>query len=257
MNDPLKKYVHEHRDEFDHLEPSAALFSKLKNELKNQPKPKKGIMVQLVNYKWIAAACLTVSLSVAYLFVSRNEPLDIDSTQATLTTKKETEKAVKSLKQPNDLQQVVLSKTVTKPKKAVKKNQQSIDLLNFYRDLTDSTSASKRLAAILSIERSKIISYDIIDRLTTTLSHDSNSNVRLAALNLMSKFSEDNYVNNALTTSLSHQKDPLLQLGLIDILRQTDNPKLDDKLYALANDPSTLSEVKDLAYLVLLNQNKL
>lgn len=251
MNDPLKKYIQENRDDFDNLEPSADILFKLKKELNQAPIEKKGVMRIILNQKWLVAASVLIMLSITYYFVTNDNNQSANTPQI---VKNET---------PNRTEAVIneaIEINKTTPKVAAvkrKKQQKAFNILAVYRDLTDSTSASTRLAAILKIQKSNNISYDVIDKMAATLNHDSNSNVRLAALNLMSKYAQDSYVNNAFMLSLSNQKDPLLQLGLMELLRQTDNPKLDDKLYALANDPNTLSEVKDQAYFILLNQNKL
>lgn len=250
MNDHLKKYVQENRDDFDNLEPSADIFLRLKKELKQTPKEKKGIILVLANHKWLVAASVLITLSLTYLLLSKNTIQNINTQQVVKTTAPEIHKEI-----IKDEAKVVT--TPTYAKRTFKKRAMQNDVFAVYRDLTDSTSSSTRLAAILSIQKSNNISYDVIDKLTQTLNHDSNSNVRLAALNLMAKYAQDSYVNNAFMLSLSNQKDPLLQLGLMELLRQTNNPKLDDKLYALANDPTTLAEVKDQAYLILINQNKL
>ncbi|RZL31261.1 MAG: hypothetical protein EOP00_35305 [Pedobacter sp.] len=205
----------------------------------------------IINQKWLVAASVLLLVSITYLVVNKDANEGARSPQVVKNTSPtRTEKVI------DDAIETVKTTPKVATTKSKKKNT-SFNILAVYQDLTDSTSASTRLAAILKLQKSEVISYDIIDRLSNTLNHDSNSNVRLAALNLMSKYAQDSYVNNAFMQSLSNQKDPLLQLGLMGLLSQTNNPKLDDKLYALANDPTTLSEVKDQAYLILLNQNKL
>ncbi len=252
MNDPLKKYIQDNREEFDHLEPSANILFKLKKELKIAPKEKKGIQALMVNHKWLVAASVLITLSITYLFLTNdNKNLNVNDQQFAKNTTPNI--AIETKKES-----IELAKTTPKAaKRKLKKQDKDLDMLAAYHNLTDSTSSSNRLAAILKIQKSNTISYDIIDKLAKTLNHDSNSNVRLAALNLMSQYVQDSYVANAFMLSLNNQKDPLVQLGLIELLSQTNNPKLDDKLYALANDPTTFAAVKDQAYLVLLNQNKL
>jgi energy-converting hydrogenase A subunit M len=256
MNDPLKKYVQEHRDEFDHLEPSGDILLKLKGNLKIQKKEKKGIIRLRTNYKWMVAAAILITASITYLLVPKFDTADLPKNVATKVTAEQNSAIDKAIDEQTQPAQVV-KPTAKAAKKKPQEEALNADLLTAYYNLTDSTSASNRLSAILAIEKSTIVSYDIIDRLTQTLNYDSNSNVRLAALNLMSKYAQDSYVSNAFMQSLNNQKDPLVQLGLIDLLSQTNNPKFDDKLYALANDPTTLAAVKDQAYLILLNQNKL
>lgn len=257
MNDPLKKYIQDNRDDFDNLEPSADILFKLKKELKNIPKEKKGIIHLMVSYKWMVAASILITMSITYsLFTNNTKNQSINPQQVTKNTSSNISNESKKEVSIKDAIDVIRTAPKTVNRK-YKKQAKSFNMLAAYQDLTDSSSASTRLDAILRIQKSTIINYDIIDKLAKTLNHDSNSNVRLAALNLMSKYAQDSYVANAFMLSLNYQNDPTVQLGLIELLSQTNNPKLDDKLYALATDPNTFSAVKDQAYFVLLNQNKL
>jgi len=251
MNDPLKKYIQDNRDDFDTLEPSPDIFFKLKKELAETPKEKTGGMRIILNQKWLVAASILMILSITYFFLAKTDKQIVNNQQVVKNSVPK-----KAIAAVNDAIESV-KPTPKLRKRNHTKQPEVFNMLAAYQDLTDSTSASTRLAAILKIQKSNVISYDVIDKMTATLNHDANSNVRLAALNLMSKYAQDSYVNNAFMVSLSNQKDPLLQLGLMELLSQTDNPKLDDKLYALASDPNTLSEVKNQAYFILLNQNKL
>ena len=257
MNDPLKKYIQDNRDDFDTLEPAAEIFSKLKKELNHAPKEKNGVVALLINYKWLVAASILITMSITYLLLTNHSKnISVNNQQFVKnTTPRIVNETKKDIEIKDDIK--IVKTTFKVAKRKYTKQPKAMNMLAVYDNLTDSTSASTRLAAILTIQRSNAISYDIIDKLSQTLNHDSNSNVRLAALSLMSKYAQDSYVNNAFMLSLSNQKDPLLQLGLMELLSQTNSPKLDDKLYALANDPAILSEVKGQAYLILLNQNKL
>lgn len=252
MNDPLKKFVEAHREEFDDLQVPAHLFSEIKSKLPGHPIKKNGGVTRLLWTKIAIAASILLVIGIGFWRSN-------DSTQY-LATDKSTPIAKRNALpvQVEEPKVEFVAHELRNNKKSIRqKKSLPVDLLALYEKMSDSTSASTRLAAILALQKSNIINYDIVDRLTNTLNHDASSNVRLAALNLMSKYAGDSYVNNAFMLSLSNQTDPLLQMGLMDLLRQTNNPKLDDRLYALATDPNTLNEVKDQAYSILLAQNKL
>lgn len=256
MNDPLKKYIDHHRDEFDHLNPSADLFSKINLGLQSKPVVKPTFSLTTPT-KWMAAASIVIVLTATLLLVKNNSKPHLAGGQ----TAKNQQKAVqKPIDLSTDVKNPVVNVAVHPTKQTTRKHKTQINqtnLSNFYADLADSTSSNTRLSAILEIQRSKVISYDVVDRLTKILNRDSNSNVRLAALNVLSQYANDQYVANNLIHALSGQTDPLVQIGLMDLLKNIDNPTLDGRLYALANDPNTLSAVKDQAYFILMNQNKL
>lgn len=260
MNDQLKKFVEDNREDFDHLEPSDHIFLKIKGELKKETLPAQKAAIKLMpNYKWLVAASVLIVMFVGYLVLNNNKQI-IDPKNNQIALKKT--KPVLKLNPIEDknIDLATHHKTVVsnnKFRKNVLKDSKQVNMSAIYNNLVDSTSSSTRLAAILKIQNSGMINNDIIDRLAKTINDDANSNVRLAALNVMGQYVQDSYVSNTFIKSLNTQKDPLVQLGLIELLSQTNNSKLDDKLYALANDPTTFAAVKDQAYLILLNQNKL
>ena len=258
MNDPLKKFIDQNRDDFDDLEPSAHIFSKIKADLSitNTEVKKSNLKIGFAQ-KWLVAAAVLVVLFSGYLLFIDKEVKTIDTNQTVVH--KKTESKLESVHvEPTQLSTTKeIVKTAHKVIAVAKQKQNTIDMSTLYKNLADSSSSSTRLAAILDIEKSGIVNYDLIDRLARTLDVDANSNVRLAALNLMGHYRQDEYVSSTFLKALNTQKDPIVQLALIDLLGNIDNPKLDDRLYALANDPNTFPAVKDQAYLVLLNQNKL
>ncbi|QCR25094.1 hypothetical protein [Pontibacter sp. SGAir0037] len=84
MEDKLKKFVNEHRDEFDMFEPSPALWQTISQEL---PKPKKEAKVISINFgesasfkanfmfmRIAAAVLLLLGCGITLLVVKRNVP---------------------------------------------------------------------------------------------------------------------------------------------------------------------------------------
>src|SRR5690606_12032638 len=121
----------------------------------------------------------------------------------------------------------------------------------------DSTSASNRLAAILEIEQMERMDAQFVAMLSETMNHDGNTNVRLAALDVLSRHLDDPQVADVLATALTSQDDPLVQLGIVRIAAQIDHVGIEEALFAVARSPYTFEAVKDEAYAVLLYQEKL
>ena len=84
--------------------------------------------------------------------------------------------------------------------------------------LIENQSASKRLKAVNYIEGCKSPVDDIITALINTLHHDENSNVRLAAAEGLIKFSNIAEVRKGFLDALIFEKDPNIQIELINIL---------------------------------------
>ncbi|MCY1522629.1 hypothetical protein D9M68_574910 [compost metagenome] len=256
-NDPLKKFVQEHRDDFDELTPDAEIFGRLQNKwsaLQHTTVPQKKLFSFRPSFLWGAAATLLIMLSVTFYLSVHQQ----DGKKNTIKSAPHLTSNKRNAPNTKDRETTAFISNGKEAKKTAKKlNRPVFNWEKCYADLIDSASASKRLAAILEIEKSNLMSYDLIHRLSKTLNNDGNSNVRLAALNVMSKYIQDREVMSTFMQSLSHQRDPAMQLAVMDLVSQMDDPKLDDHLYALVNDPDTYPVVKDQACFILLNQNKL
>ncbi|NTE05088.1 hypothetical protein G6M26_50865 [Agrobacterium tumefaciens] len=261
MNDPIKDFVEKHREDFDHLDAPQLNLTTLKARLAQANDQKRHKLLSVKSTWWMAAAAILLLCAVGFWFFKQvnqtvNHEQHFADTQDTLHKQMPQKTKAQSMPDQNPL----VVKYVATP---VKKNRhrktfRSADQLNqLLKQLNDSTSSSSRLAAILTIKKKELISYDMLNRLSGTIEHDGNSNVRLAALSVLEKYKEDAYVSNLLVTSFNHQDDPMVQLVLVNLLGKMPNVQIDEKLYALVNDPSTLGVVKDEAYHILLKENKL
>ena len=258
MNDQIKDFVEQNRAEFDHLEAPAFDMQRFKRTV--APHAKK---VSLFNSKkWLIAASLLVALASTWIFFYRQQETKVNYTQTKPLDDKplptvmkpepiKPETATESLKAstPVAIQQTVAKEEIKKlPAKQV---------VTDYRALQDSSSASIRLLAILEIEKSDRINNQVLNMLSQTLNHDGNTNVRLAALSVLEKHQSDSYAASLLVNSLNKQDDPMVQLGLVSLLGKMKNVKIDDQLHAIVNNPETFVAVRDEAYTILLNQDKL
>lgn len=84
--------------------------------------------------------------------------------------------------------------------------------------LLERQSATSRLQGISWSSRVERPDDELLSALVTTLNRDPNTNVRLASLDALEKFSGDASVRKALVNSLSVQDSPLVQIALIDAL---------------------------------------
>lgn len=261
MNDQIKEFVERNRAEFDQLEAPAFNLQGFKAKQNQAAEKRKSKILFLTKNKWLVAASIIVVFGSLFFFLIRNDKPFPKGEIA-----KKTQKDV-----INDINQEVQGKS---PETSFSKGTQSSyaslkdlssskikntpiteEATNF--NLADSTSSSKRLAAILEIEKTGTMSNAVLDKLSETLNKDENSNVRLAALSLLAKYSYDAYASTLLVRSLNVQNDPMVQLELVNILGKIENVNINDKLYALANDPNTFKAVKDEAYNILLREDKL
>ena len=114
--------------------------------------------------------------------------------------------------------------------------------------LGNDQSASQRLKGLNVALELPEADAEIVSALFKALHDDPNTNVRLAALDALSKFQEDHDVRKRLIQSLSTQKDPMVQIKLIQLMVQMKEKAVLDHLQNIVDDEATMKAVKDEAY---------
>lgn len=113
-------------------------------------------------------------------------------------------------------------------------------------------SASQRIQGVnVSFEFEKS-SDAIVETLVKTMNEDPNTNVRLAALEALSRFINEKAVRQAIVRSLPKQKDPIVQIQLIQLLVKIKEKGIVDDLQKIVDDEETMHAVKDEAYSAIM-----
>lgn len=114
--------------------------------------------------------------------------------------------------------------------------------------LNNDQSASQRMLGVSAAYQLESADDDIVQALVIAMNEDPSSNVRLAALEALGKFSHEPKVHEALVKSLSLQKDPIVQIPLIQLLVKMKEKGVVKELQRIADDEGTMKAVKDEAY---------
>jgi len=115
--------------------------------------------------------------------------------------------------------------------------------------LNENNSASERMLGVNASYDLKIADDTIVNALIRTMNTDKNSNVRLAAINALAKFSNEPTVRKALIKSLATQNDPIVQITLINLMVEIREKGALDELENIINDSTNVESVKDEAYM--------
>lgn len=84
--------------------------------------------------------------------------------------------------------------------------------------LLDQPSANKRLQAVNEVNKLSSVTKTITRALFSTLNSDTNVNVRLSAIEALSNYTEIPEVREGLIGSIIHQKSPMVQIALADLM---------------------------------------
>lgn len=113
-------------------------------------------------------------------------------------------------------------------------------------------SASQRMQGVVVSYQIKNADDEIINALFKALYNDQSTNVRLAALEALAKFSNQPQVKEGLIKSLSKQNDPMVQISLIQLLVDMKERAVVKELERISRDKEVLKAVKDEAYAGIL-----
>jgi HEAT repeat protein len=108
-------------------------------------------------------------------------------------------------------------------------------------------SSSDRIQAVRYVEDIDKPDQNVIGVLVKTLNNDKNVNVRMAAAYALSKFADQRLVVDSLVKSLSLQRDPILQITLINILAEKKEKSALKPIQEIIANRSTLKEVRTVA----------
>lgn len=118
--------------------------------------------------------------------------------------------------------------------------------------LDNTQSASQRMMGTTVAFKMEVADDQIVGALTKAMNEDPNTNVRLAALEALGKFHQQEHVRKALIASLSTQKDPMVQIALIRLLVEIKEKEALKELHRITNDAELLPAVKDEAHAGIL-----
>jgi hypothetical protein len=80
------------------------------------------------------------------------------------------------------------------------------------------SSASKRIMAVNFTEELEIIQPEVTEALLLALDNDKSENVRLAALDALTRYAWDSGIRSRLVKSLEKQKDPVIKVNMINLM---------------------------------------
>ncbi|MDY8135232.1 HEAT repeat domain-containing protein [Aquimarina sp. 2201CG5-10] len=111
--------------------------------------------------------------------------------------------------------------------------------------LIENESASKRLQAVNYAEEFEKPGNEILKALINKMNYDDHINVRLAAAEALAKFSDSDMIRKALINALDTEKDPGMQVELIQILVSIQEKRAVPAMEKLLHNEETPNYVKD------------
>jgi HEAT repeat protein len=114
--------------------------------------------------------------------------------------------------------------------------------------LQNDLSPSQRIMGVKAAYEAEQKDDAIVNALIKVMNEDPNVNVRLSAMEALSKFSNEIIVRKALIESLHKQTDPVMQIALIQVLVQLKEKEAVQSLKEIIESEVVPESVKDEAY---------
>jgi anti-sigma factor RsiW len=99
-------------------------------------------------------------------------------------------------------------------------------------------SATERLQGVTWSTREQQLDPQVLSALLHTLRYDGSVDVRLAALDALSRYARQPQIHKGVLDSLQEQQSPLVQVALIDLLLEWRDPDAAQRLQALQQTPN-------------------
>jgi hypothetical protein len=254
MKDDLEKFIADNREGFDTKTPPPFVLDRILEEMQpeKQHKPK-GILISFRAIRWAAACLILLAGGVIFLTLHKTSspagivktrlPKQQADTAATHLTaaNKPIQKSMDSVDHDLGLRKQALLAKLQRHRPVPQKEVTFASLRNM-------ESPAGRINAAAAAERLPNQGNDVIDALVQTLNSDPSSNVRLAALDGLARFYQESYARGKLVDALKKQRDPVVQIALINLLVRMRASGVLEQLDKMANDENTQQAVKDCAY---------
>lgn len=249
MSSELENYIRNNLDELDRKKPAPSVLNRILEEMgSSKNKRPAGILLSFRLLKWAAACLLVMACGIAVWYANK-QPQDTHgaTTNIPQTGPLPAPKTDPVIQSPID----IVDKQFATPKKIVvrKVKKEKTELLS---GLSNMQSAASRINAVASASRMKNKDNEVVDVLVQTLNNDPNANVRLAALDGLTRFHREAYARRKLAASLNKQQDPLVQINLIDLLTSMRELSILSDLDRIVNDENSNKAVKDVAWAGIL-----
>jgi hypothetical protein len=246
MKTELEEFISNNREAFDNRMPDPAVLQRIHGQMQAGKKKDKTIVLSMRTLLR-AAACFVLLAGGVTFWLLQKEPA---ATTAITAIHKDTPATPVMAPKVDDAPVKTETAQTSRAEKQEDLHEQQMisDKHAMFAKLNDMGSPTQRMRAAIQAYEMKDTDKEIVDALVKTMNTDPNTNVRLAALDALAKFHREPYVKKQLLGAMSKQKDPMVQIGLIELLTKMKQTSILKELDKMVKDGNTMEAVKDHAY---------
>lgn len=266
MDDQLKDFIKKNRTEFEFRTPSSDLRASILSLLSEKKKLKNR---RAFRTKKAIAATVVAILSISVLMLSRisetgttGQIAEIKPVKDRKEGKTNAEVGPKTVTPHRNLRKQIIAETPkSQPDRKVVSAFEEEDTDNALSlMLSEDRPPSYRINGLQKISELEDIGEDLLEQVTQTAVDDGNTNVRLAAVEVLVSKSGMPGLQEHLISAFLRQDDPIVQSELIDIITTIDSvsrdPKVRKRLNEIGNDPLSEGFVRERALVLLMEKGQ-
>lgn len=239
MDDKLKELFRVSRLELDEVEPASHNFHQILSRLEKAKQKAK--VYQLYRMTAMVAAAAIVGI-IFYVVFSGPEEISAKQTLVLEKSEANQENETSDIDVPSSQENTPVNQNTVD----VNIKSQNKTIIANYQFETIGSPAAK-ISALYSLDNHVERKKKVIEGLFRVLNNDPNTNVRMAALDILAGMVKHPLIRENLLKSLPEQDDLIIQLELIQVVARFENKEASDVLKQFVEAPGTDEKVREQA----------
>lgn len=242
MDDQLKELIASNKNLIDTASPNQAVFPLILEKLEKRKRKKRVFRIVLFSTVSSVAAILIIGFFIISFYENtdgKSELTEIENITKVDIQPQSTEREILQV----ETEDIVLNKQKSNKSDDVK----VVKSIEKRYSFQTAVSPAARLTAIYKIEKKKSINKQAMVALLEILRTDPNTNVRLAAMDVLASYTSDSEIRRRIVYAMAEQDNPVVQLSMIQLLTGFKEKEFIETLGQLIEDPKTDVEVREEA----------
>jgi hypothetical protein len=242
MDDQLKELIASNKNLIDTVSPNQAVFPLILEKLEKRKRKKRVFRMAIFSTVSSVAAILIIGFFIIGFdqnLKEKGEGTDNEKMANMLQVPPSTN-IYESQVEPED---IILNKQHSTENKGVTVVNETEKLYSFQT----AVSPAARLTAIYKAEKKGKLNKHTLFALFEVLRSDPNTNVRLAAVDVLASYTSDSVIRRRMVYAMAEQDNPVVQLSMIQLLTGFKEKEFMETLGQIIEDPKTDVEVREEA----------
>jgi hypothetical protein len=242
MDDQLKELIASNKNLIDTAAPNQAVFPLILEKMGNRKRKKRAFRMAI----FYTASSVAAILIIGFFIIGFDQNLKekVGGTDIEIISKmKQVPPSVNIYDSQVEAEHIVLNKQQSNEYK----NVTAVKTIEKRYSFQTAISPAARLTAIYKAEKNSKLNKHALVALFEVLRTDPNTNVRLAAMDVLAPYTSHSVIRRRMVYAMAEQDNPVVQLSMIQLLTGFKEKEFMETLGQIIEDPKTDVEVREEA----------